>query len=162
MDKFDEREARICGSLPLEDILFFAMFMFDINRGNSGQSYMDKFSEKGYGSKTEEIICKFRSHLNGCYLCNELFNEELDSLEYPLKLNYSSDAEENAKFKRKTELHRWFLLDHSNIPFRNQLLSYLILKFSKTEQNPEFEEHISKCLICTEYAGLIKFFKDRQ
>jgi hypothetical protein len=156
----DDLESRLCGALPKKDIDNFAILMFEVNRGNPIPKDLGGLG--AYGSNLTQISAPFRTHFKECYSCHEYFKDVLDVWEMPLRMQFFSDPQQNEAWKRGNELHRWFLLEHENIPQRSELQRYIVMYHKKKDVNPEFEEHIKVCAACTEYVAVQEKFKEHQ
>jgi len=76
-DTNGEMEHRICGEIPLDDLILYETLTFEAEREENIQDAIDELQSKGYGDSLKAIDHYFRSHLEGCYFCNEVFQERL-------------------------------------------------------------------------------------
>jgi len=161
---------KTCENMSLDDLRYFEDLIFESERGNGVKKHIEELSFRGYGDSLENISKNFRSHLSGCFKCNEYFEDKLNSdrtlnnpenLHRILKsLGFIRTQEDTKLLRKYHKMRRSFQIEHVDMDNESEDLGmYIFLKVSEHrsfKMNQRYEEHIRNCHFCKEYTPLFQ------
>ncbi len=157
-----EEEYDTC-EIPKEDIRYYSMMIYALNRGADGQAGEMREYLSNYGKDVKKIQSKIGKHLDGCFSCNSHYKECLEDevkAERFVRTKFFTEGGNIGIANRRIKKTKEWGIEHAAYESPESLRDYLWKKtiyFSRREAlklSSRFDKHIEDCNSCQELYNL--------
>lgn len=157
-----EEEFDSC-EIPKEDIRYYAMMIYALNRGADSQAGYMRRTLSNYGKDVKEVQSKIGKHLDGCFLCNSYYKECLENqveVERVARTMFVIEGINTEIVDRHIKKRKEWGIEHVAYEAPESLREYLwkkavfFVKSKSLKSSSGFEKHIDVCNSCQELYNL--------